>query len=112
MSNSNQGSFGSSDWLMGAVKKNPEGLLLLAAGCALLMRSGSSWIGSAASGSGSARASSDYDPRPRPVPAPRGERGSDWGVTEGISRTTEAARDYVSDVSRTVSETASAYAST
>ena len=26
-------------WLVGAVKNNPEGLLLLAAGCALLMRS-------------------------------------------------------------------------
>ena len=28
------------DWLVSTVKKNPEGLLLLAAGCALLMRSG------------------------------------------------------------------------
>ena len=31
-----------SDWLVGAVKSNPEGLLLLAAGCALLLRSGGS----------------------------------------------------------------------
>ena len=30
-----------SDGIMGAIKANPEGLLLLAAGCALLMRSGS-----------------------------------------------------------------------
>ena len=38
---SNSSSFGSADWLMSAVKKHPEGLLLLAAGCALLLRSGS-----------------------------------------------------------------------
>ena len=31
--------FGATGWLVGAVKNNPEGLLLLAAGCALLMRS-------------------------------------------------------------------------
>ena len=31
-----------SEWLLGAWKKNPEGFLLLAAGCALLLRSGSS----------------------------------------------------------------------
>ena len=30
---------GAGGWLVGAVKNNPEGLLLLAAGCALLMRS-------------------------------------------------------------------------
>ena len=30
---------GATGWLVGAVKNNPEGLLLLAAGCALLMRS-------------------------------------------------------------------------
>ena len=39
--NSNTGGL-SADWLMSAVKKNPEGLLLLAAGCALLFRTGSS----------------------------------------------------------------------
>jgi len=31
---------GAGEWIMGAVKRNPEGLLLLAAGVALLMRSG------------------------------------------------------------------------
>ena len=31
---------GAGDWIMGAVTRNPEGLLLLAAGAALLMRSG------------------------------------------------------------------------
>jgi len=112
MSNhSNQG-FGSSDWLMGAVKKNPEGLLLLAAGCALLMRSGSSWMGSAASGSGSSGSSSGDQSRNRSDSASRGERGNNWGVADGMSRTVETARDYASDVSRSVGDTASEYAST
>jgi len=31
---------GAGEWIMGAVTRNPEGLLLLAAGVALLMRSG------------------------------------------------------------------------
>ena len=35
---SRQSSTGTSDWLLGAVKQNPEGLLLLAAGACLLLR--------------------------------------------------------------------------
>jgi hypothetical protein len=42
MTRHSQTSQGTGDWLMGAVRSNPEGLLLLAAGCALLLRSGSS----------------------------------------------------------------------
>ena len=110
MSNhSNQGGLGSSEWLLGAVKKNPEGLLLLAAGCALLMRSRSSWSRSAASSSSSSSSSSDY--RNRSDSAMHEQRGSDWGVTEGISRAAETARDYASDVTRSVGETANEYAS-
>jgi hypothetical protein len=41
-SNSSAGGFAPADWLMSAFKQNPEGLLLLAAGCALLFRTGSS----------------------------------------------------------------------
>ncbi|HJP69784.1 MAG TPA: hypothetical protein VJ846_12870 [Sphingomicrobium sp.] len=103
---SNQASFGSSDWLMGAVKKNPEGLLLLAAGCALLMRSGNSWTGSTASNSGSGRAFSDHQP------GSRGGRDSDWGVADGISRTADTAGEYASNLTRSMTETASEYAST
>jgi hypothetical protein len=40
--NSNKHGFGSTDWLVSAIKKNPEGLLLMAAGCALLLRTGNS----------------------------------------------------------------------
>jgi hypothetical protein len=35
---SGTGGAGMSDWLLGSVRKNPEGLLLLAAGAVLLMR--------------------------------------------------------------------------
>ena len=31
-----------SDWLLGAVRRNPEALLLMAAGCCLMMRGGRS----------------------------------------------------------------------
>ena len=98
MSNhSNRGILGSSDWLMGAVKKNPEGLLLLAAGCALLMRSGRSWTGSASPSASSSRELSGHQPYHRTEPGARGERGHDWSVTDGISRTAETARDYASE---------------
>jgi hypothetical protein len=85
------GGMGTGDWLVGAVKRNPEGLLLLAAGCALLLRSG----GSAGS----------MDSVRRTVP-------------EGVSRATDRARgvtdrarSYASDLRDNVAETASAYAS-
>jgi hypothetical protein len=89
------------DWLIGTAKRNPEALLVLAAGCALLLRN---------AGSSPARASSkwQYDEyygerRERPEP----ERS--W--REDLSRTAETAKDYASDVTERVSDTASSYAS-
>jgi hypothetical protein len=41
-SNSSAGGFAPADRLMSAFEQNPKGLLLLAAGCALLFRTGSS----------------------------------------------------------------------
>jgi hypothetical protein len=54
-------SAGTSDWLLGALKQNPEGLLLLAAGAALLLRSGAggSSIRRASAGDSFAGAASD-----------------------------------------------------
>jgi len=85
------GGTGTGDWLVGAVKRNPEGLLLLAAGCALLLRSGGS--------------TGSMDSIRRTVP-------------EGVSHATDRARGaadrargYASDLRDNVSETASAYAS-
>lgn len=92
-----------SDWLIGSVRNNPEGLLLLAAGFALLMRR---------AGSGS-RA----EVRPR---VPEGDfederpsrlRTARHSISEGLSQATEGARDYASGMVNTVSETASSYAS-
>jgi len=90
-----------SDWLVGAVKSNPEGLLLLAAGCALLLRS--------AGLSGRSNYSSG-----RQVPGQGGTRGQSTvsGMTENLSQAADSARDYASELGKTVSDKASAYAST
>jgi len=105
------------EWLRGAARRNPEGLLLLAAGCALLMRSGG----------GFARRSED-----------RSENGDGWThengystasatvrsresvsrpANEGLSslqdvkdRWSNAASDYASDMQERVSEAAGDYA--
>jgi hypothetical protein len=104
--NSNPGGL-SADWLMSAVKKNPEGLLLLAAGCALLFRTGSSrsrqWHGhqSYPSGQGQHGARMEH----------RGSGGKDWEMPEGMSRAADTAREYASNVGKTVGETARSYSS-
>jgi hypothetical protein len=93
---------------MSAVKKNPEGLLLLAAGCALLFRTRSSrsrqWshgYQSYPSGQG------QHGPRMEH----RGSGGKDWEMPEGMSRAADTAREYASNVGKTVGETARSYAS-
>jgi hypothetical protein len=98
----------SADWLMSAVKKNPEGLLLLAAGCALLFRTRTSrsrqWshgYQSYPSGQG------QHGPRMEH----RGSGGKDWEMPEGMSRAADTAREYASNVGKTVGETARSYAS-
>jgi ElaB/YqjD/DUF883 family membrane-anchored ribosome-binding protein len=96
---SGSSNFGSADWLMSAVKKNPEGLLLLAAGCALLLRSGSASGRSSGEGSGQYRryvgSQTGY-----------GRSDQDWRMREGISRAADTAREYASDVGKTLSDTA------
>jgi len=91
---SNESSFGSADWLMNAVKKNPEGLLLLAAGCALLLRSGGA----------SARGPSQY----QRYGSQTGYGGSDQQskMREGMSRAADTAREYASNVGETLGDTA------
>jgi hypothetical protein len=98
---SNTPSFGSADWLMSAVKKNPEGLLLLAAGCALLLRSGR------ASAQGSGYVSGQYQ---RYSGSRAGyddtDSDQDWKMREGMSRAADTAREYASNVGKTLSDTA------
>ena len=86
---------GASDWLLGALKQNPEGLLLLAAGCALLLRKSSStamaWSGNTPSASGNAPSASGID-------------------SNRFARTAEGATQYATDIARQTKEAASSYA--
>ena len=90
---------GAAGWLVGAVKNNPEGLLLLAAGCALLMRK---------SGASKSRRSPDARGYGR---NDSGRGGRDRTVGERLSETAQSAGEYVSDIGESVAETASSYAS-
>ena len=100
---------GTSDWLMGAVRSNPEGLLLLAAGCALLLRSGS-FMGSGKTADRSARSTGNRGGR-RQTQDSYEPRQAGAAVSESLSQATESARGYAADVSKTVSDKAGAYAS-
>jgi hypothetical protein len=101
-------SFQAGDWLAGAARRNPEALLLLAAGACLLMRS---------RGSSSSRSPvrSQYRDIDHGQQAGSGHISSSAGRTasnlrEGISRAADSAADYASDIKERVSDTASAYA--
>jgi hypothetical protein len=105
---SNTSAQGTSDWLMGVVKSNPEGLLLLAAGCALLLRSGAPKVSAQTSGrspASSAGGGQQYDP------GNYGQRPTGAGISESISQAADSAREYAADVSKTVSDKAGTYAS-
>ena len=102
MSLSSNTSSGAGNWLVGAVKNNPEGLLLLAAGCALLLRSqGASSEPNPAARRGDTQAFKQNNNR--------GGRGNTVG--SGLSDAAQSAGDYVSEISEKVMETASGYAS-
>jgi hypothetical protein len=93
------------NWLMGTARRNPEALLLLAAGCALLMRSG---------GSSSRTPARDFG---SPQQAYGSNREGNWSrassvasdMQSGISRAAATASDYATDIKNKVSETAGSY---
>ena len=87
---------GAGERIIGAITGNPEGLLLLAAGCALLMRSGS--------GSRSRRsyAEDQYF---------RSREDSTSGIRERVGEAARRAGEQVSDATDKISETARSYAS-
>jgi hypothetical protein len=99
------------DWLFGTVRRNPEAVLLLAAGCCLLMRSGSSQSASRVSHrqedwgyEGSSRASSDFH---------RASASAGEGLSYAADSATDAAEragNYASRVKDRVADTASSYA--
>jgi hypothetical protein len=100
--------FATGDWLIGAVKKHPEGLLLLAAGCALLLRSS----GSSARTTGRQQQPHGSDGRLEPEGSASDRQvPGDWKLGEGLSHAAESAQGYASRVTDKVSEAASAYAS-
>jgi hypothetical protein len=92
------------DWVMNTVRRNPEGLLLFGAGCALLMRSGASPV---------SRRFSENSFSENSYGGDGGHSGASRqsSLREGIARTAEGAGDYVSEVKDRVAETASSYAS-
>lgn len=89
------------EWLIGAVKKNPEGMLLLAAGCALLLRSGGSRSSLRSASQARSTDWSRQDGQGR-------YQGS--GMSDTVSRASDNVRDYASELSRSVGDKASNYA--
>ena len=89
------------DWLMGTARRNPEALLLLAAGACLLMRSG---------GSPSARMAPRSRSDAREGNYPDDARNTAADMREGVSRAAGSAADYASDVKERISDAASGYA--
>ena len=94
---------GAGDWIMGAVTRNPEGLLLLAAGAALLMRSGR--------GQSSRRSYAESVRENRDGRRAFEHQDEPAGVGERVSEAARRAGDYVSEATDRMSETARSYAS-
>jgi hypothetical protein len=88
--------------IMGAIKNNPEGLLLLAAGCALLMRRGGSSLTNKNDEYRGSQALQQF----------QGARATQSGFTEKVSEGADRAKRYIAEVGDTVSETAKDYATT
>ena len=94
---------GAGDWIMGAVTRNPEGLLLLAAGAALLMRSGR--------GQSSRRSYAESVRENRDGRRAFEHQDEPAGVGERVSEAAQRAGEYVSEATDQVAETARSYAS-
>ncbi len=93
---------GVADWIVATAKKNPEGLLLLAAGAALLARTSRATAGSSRPRAGGY----DYE-------GPVGSSGSNvhsFPAAEQASQAMDTARQTAADMGGRVAETASSYA--
>jgi hypothetical protein len=101
-------------WLLGTVRRNPEALLLMAAGCCLMMRSGSASTRARARGSQAMREEWDHQtsgaaPRFRRASASAHEGLS--GASESAAEMTKTAGDYAAQMKDRIADTASDYAS-
>jgi hypothetical protein len=101
------------DWLLGTMRRNPEALLLMAAGCCLMMRSGRS------SSRMSSRAPYERDEwQYQPSSASSSQVGrASASAREGLARAADAASDtaqsageYASQMKDRISDTVSDYA--
>jgi hypothetical protein len=95
------------DWLLGTVRRNPEALLLMAAGCCLMMRSGSA-------SRTSARHAYERDEWGYPTSGASSRvRGASASTREGLSAsdTVRSAGEYASQAKHRMTDTASDYAS-
>jgi hypothetical protein len=118
-----------SDWLLGTARRNPEALLLVAAGCCLLMRSGSNWnkgresrsrqhqsdrntfqAGSPYSAQGAYSSQGAYSPQATDSESSVRKAASQAGAT--VAHAAASAGEYVSSATQRVTDTASNYAGT
>jgi hypothetical protein len=99
---------GAGEWMMDTVTRNPEGLLLLAAGVALLMRSGRGQLarGSRAEAFPWNQGAHQYSRSQNHRKASQTET-----MSENVSEAARRAGEYVSKATDKVSETARSYAS-
>jgi hypothetical protein len=103
---SRQSSTRTSDWLLGAVKQNPEGLLLLAAGACLLLRKTGSKALFAGHSSSTRSYSGDVGSHSS------GSQRSGQSARGGFSQALSGAQDYASDIADRTMDTVGSVAST
>jgi hypothetical protein len=89
---------GVGEWLLKTLTKNPEGLLLLGAGCALLLRGGQR-----------SQAHPGFQAH-QPKNTSGQSNARDWA--QEASRVADTAREYASSAGKSVSDTAADYAAT
>jgi hypothetical protein len=95
---------GAGEWIMNTVSRNPEGLLLLGAGVALLLRSGRGQ-------SAKYRYSASMSQGGRQYPGTREDSQTGESVGKRVGEAARRAGEYVSETTDKVSETARSYAS-
>lgn len=100
---SGAGSAGMSEWLLGSVRQNPEGLLLLAAGAVLLMRKSSPPVRSNSATTANFERGGDF----RGTTAGTGESAFEPGMPHQLKETASSfatsASEYTGAAARTVS---------
>ena len=87
------------DWLIGTAKRHPEALLVLAAGCALLMRGGER----SSQGASNSDESAGSDGRWQGSRAPEKASGTVSDLKDRVTSVASSVSDYAGGVGRTIS---------